>query len=229
MKENKIEWRGTTVRLMRKNIKNLYIRIKPPLGEIVVSVPLHTSDRQLASFLERHADWIQEKRKVVMKQEEEEPRYVTGEMHFLWGKPYELRVERSLKKPFTEMQGERLYMRVPAHSTAEERRKQLDAFYKQELQKRLPDVIAAYKPIVGTHAEEWRFRRMKTRWGSCQIPKKRICLNLQLAEKPAECLEYVVVHELTHLHEAGHNKRFWMLVEKSYPNWKNIKKKLNVR
>lgn len=231
MKENKWEWHGIAVRLVRKNIKNLYIRIKPPLGEVVVSAPLYTSDQQLVRFLEKHEDWIWEKREEIRKQEQEkeERQYVTGETHFLWGKPYELQVERSLKKPLTEIRGARLYMRVPAHSTVEERRKQLDILYKEELRKRLPDVVETYEPIVGRHAEEWRFQRMKTRWGSCQIPKKRICLNIQLAEKPIECLEYVVVHELTHLHEARHNKHFWTLVGKFYPDWKNIKKKLNVR
>lgn len=231
VEENKIELHGVTVHLLRKKIKNLYIRVNPPGGEVMVSVPLYISDRQIASFLEEHWSWIQEKREELTKQEQgkKEPQYVTGETHFLWGKPYELQVERSLKKPLTELRGAQIYMRVSAYSTVEERRKQLDLFYKQELQKKLPDFVERYESIVGRHAEEWRFRRMKTRWGSCQIQKKRICLNIQLAEKPVECLEYVVVHELTHLHEAGHNKRFWTLVERFYPDWKNVKKKMNVR
>lgn len=230
MKEKKIEWHGVTVHLVRKKIKNLYIRIKPPMGEILVSVPWYTSDGQIASFLEEHWLWIQKKREEMIKKEQgkKEKQYVTGETHFLWGKPYELQVERSLKRSLTEIRGTQIFMRVSAHSTIEERRKQLDCFYKQELQKKLPEVVERYEPIIERHAEEWRLRRMKTRWGSCQIQKKRICLNIQLAEKPLECLEYVVVHELTHLHEAGHNKRFWSLVEKFYPNWESVKKKMNV-
>ncbi len=229
MKEKKIEFRGVTVHLLRKKIKNRYIRIKPPEGEVMVSVPCHTSDQQIACFLEEHWSWIQEKREEIFSQEsgKEELQYVTGETHFLWGEPYELYVERSLKKPLTEIRREQIYMRVSAHSTTEERRKQLDSFYKQEMQKRLPDLIERYERMVGRHAKDWRFRRMKTRWGSCQIQKKRICLNIQLAEKPPECLEYVVVHELTHLREPAHNKHFWGLVDQFYPEWKRIKEKMN--
>jgi len=229
VKEQRIELHGVTVHLLRKKIKNRYIRIKPPEGEIMVSVPWHTPDQQIVSFLEEHWSWIQEKREEIFSQEsgKEELQYVTGETHFLWGEPYELYVERSLKKPLTEIRREQIYMRVPAHSTVEERRKQLDSFYKQEMWKRLPDLIERYERIVDRHARDWRFRRMKTRWGSCQIQKKRICLNIQLAEKTPECLEYVVVHELTHLREPAHNKHFWGLVDQFYPEWKNIKEKMN--
>ncbi len=220
---------GVTVHLLRKKIKNRYIRIKAPEGEIMVSVPQHTQDQQIVSFLEEHWPWIQEKREEIFLQEsgKEKLQYVTGETYFLWGESYELYVERSLKKPLTEIRGEQIYMRVSAHSTAEERRKQMDSFYKQEMQKKLPDLIERYERMVGRHAKDWRFRRMKTRWGSCQIQKKRICLNIQLAEKPPECLEYVVVHELTHLREPSHNKHFWGLVDQFYPEWKRIKEKMN--
>lgn len=142
--------------------------------------------------------------------------YTTGEQHDLWGIPYGLVVERSLKKPLTEIREGQIYMRVSAKSTVVERQKQLDAFYKKEMADKLQDIKNKYEPIVGKKAEEWRFRRMKSRWGSCQIQKRRICLNVELAEKPPECLAYVVVHELTHLHEPAHNKRFWSLVEQFY-------------
>lgn len=210
--------KGITLHLMRKRIKNRYIRIKPG-GEVEVSVPYYISDQQLAAFLEKNWHWIQIKREEILKREKtpmEEPVYRTGEWHDLWGISYELLVERSLKRPLTEIRGKKIYMRVPAKSTTVERRKQLDAFYKEELMEKLQDIKTIYEPIVGKRAEEWRFRRMKTRWGSCQIQRKRICLNIQLAEKPVECLAYVVVHELTHLHEPSHNRRFWSLVEQFY-------------
>lgn len=218
MEEKTTKLQGITLHLMRKRIKNRYIRIKPG-GEVEVSVPYYVSDQQLAAFLEKNWHWIQTKREEVLQNEKTavgEPVYITGERHDLWGSPYELLVERSLKKPLTEIRGKQIYMRVPAKSTIVERRKQLDAFYKRELMEKLQDIAATYEPIVGKQAEEWRFRRMKTRWGSCQIQRKRICLNIQLAEKPVECLAYVVVHELTHLHEPAHNKRFWSLVEQFY-------------
>ena len=155
-----------------------------------------------------------------------EKEYKTGEIHDLWGMPYELDVQRSLKKPVTELRGSRIYMRVTAHSTVEERRKQLDQWYQEQLRQVLPELVEKYESIVGKKVSEWRFRRMKTRWGSCQIQKKRICLNIQLAEMPQECLEYVIVHELTHLYERGHNQRFWGLVDQFYPRWRDVKRKM---
>lgn len=152
--------------------------------------------------------------------------YVSGEVRNLWGEPFELQVERSLKRPLTELRDKKIYMRVAAKSTEVERRKQLDKWYVEQMRDKLAEIIPAYEKVVGHHASEWRFRRMKTRWGSCHIQKAKICLNIQLAEMPIECLEYVVVHELTHLHEAGHNKRFWQLAEQFYPCYKDVKKRM---
>ena len=229
MHEQRLELHGVPVRLMRKNIKNLYIRVKPPAGEVNVSVPLHTSEQRIALFLEEHWDWIEKKREEVVRRKPvvtPEAEYVTGEVHFLWGEPYELLVERSLKRPLTELRGEQIYMRVNAKSTKVERGKQLDKWYVTKLEEKLSELVPRYETMVGRQAAEWRFRRKKTRWGTCNIQKARICLNIQLAEKPLACLEYVVVHELTHLHEAGHNKRFWGLMDRFYPRWREIKKQM---
>lgn len=226
MKEREIVLHNITIYLVRKKIKNLYIRIKPPEARVVVSVPLHTPESVIAKFLEEHWGWIIQKRKEVLDREmtaDAVPQYQSGEEHGLWGKSYELQVERSLKRPMTEVKEGKIYMRVPARSTVEERRKQLDSWYQSKMEEVLPDIIQHYEQVVGRHANEWRFRRMKTRWGTCNIQKKRICLNIQLAEMPVECLAYVVTHELTHLHEAGHNERFWGLMDRFYPKWREVR------
>ncbi len=218
--------------LTRKKIKNLYIRIKAPEARVMVSVPVSMPDASVKDFIREHWDWIRGKREEILnagtvEREAGEKQYISGEVHDLWGIPYELIVERSLKKPVTEWRENKIYMRVTAHSTREERRKQLDIWYEEQIREVLPQLVAKYEEIVGRQASEWRFRRMKTRWGSCSIQKKRICLNIQLAEMPVECLEYVIVHELTHLHEAGHNKRFWGLVDQFYPGWREVKRRMN--
>lgn len=226
MKDTTMEISGIPVTIIRKKIKNLYIRIKIPDGEVKVSVPEYTSRERIEEFIEKHQNWIEKKRAEILSQSASvpTPQYKTGEIHYLWGEPYELVVERSLKRPLTELrtqQGKRIiYMRTGAKSTEVERRKQLDNWYKEEIKKVLPEWIDKYETIVGKKAEVWTFRRMKSRWGSCHVQKKKICLNIQLAEKPPACLEYVVVHELTHLHEAAHNKRFWQLVGTFLPEYR---------
>ena len=229
-----IQWRinDIPIFLTRKKIKNLYIRIKAPEAKVMVSVPVSMPDAYVKEFIIKQWDWIRGKRKEILDagtvgQEAGEKQYISGEVHDLWGMPYELIVERSLKKPITELREDKIYMRVTAHSALEERRRQLDKWYQEQLMKVLPELVAKYEEIVGKHASEWCFRRMKTRWGSCNIQKKRICLNIQLVEMPVECLEYVIVHELTHLHEAGHNKRFWGLVDQFYPAWREVKGRMN--
>lgn len=232
MKETRWLINDIPVYLVRKKIKNYYIRIKAPDAEVMVSVPVFVSDASVEDFIRAHWDWIMRKREDVLasdtrEKEKQERQFVSGETHCLWGEPYELVVERSLKKPLTELRENQIYMRVTAHSTVEERQKQLDQWYQKQLRQILPELASKYEAVVGQQASEWRFRRMKTRWGSCQIQKKRICLNIQLAEMPRECLEYVIVHELTHLHETSHNKRFWGLVDQYYPQWRDVKRKMH--
>ena len=227
MEEIKFWINDIEVTVIKKKIKNLYIRIHSPEGNVVVSVPQHTKQKTIEKFLEKHYEWIVSHReKVICQNEENGKKYCSGETHYLWGEPYELQVERSMKKPLTEMRNGKIYMRVTAKSTEVERRKQLDIWYRKKMEECLKEVIPSCESTVGKQAMEWKFRRMKTRWGSCNIQKKRICLNIQLAEMPRECLEYVVTHELTHLHEAGHNARFWGLMDQYYPTWRAVKKKL---
>lgn len=96
--------------------------------------------------------------------------------------------------------------------------------YRKKLMEMLPGTIEKCEKITGVHAREWKIRDMKTRWGSCNVEKKRIWLNLQLAAYPEECLEYVVIHELTHLLERGHNSVFWGYMDQFFPDWRRVRK-----
>jgi len=97
---------------------------------------------------------------------------------------------------------------------------------KKELEKQILDYAKKWEPVLGVHANGWTLRKMKTRWGSCTIDTGKIRINTRLVWYPPECLEYVVVHELCHLLEAGHNQRFWAYVERCLPDWKIRRKML---
>lgn len=112
--------------------------------------------------------------------------------------------------------------------TEDEKQAQKEA-YKKKLLEVLPQVIRKCERITGLHALEWKLRDMKTRWGSCNIQKKRIWLNIQLAAYPRECLEYVVTHELVHLLVPGHGKEFWAYMDRFFPEWRRVRKELNGR
>lgn len=107
----------------------------------------------------------------------------------------------------------------------EEKEAQTEA-YTQQLLQTLPQVIEKCEAVTGLHAREWKLRDMKTRWGTCNVEKKRIWLNIQLAAYPGECLEYVVTHELVHLLERGHNAVFWGYMDQFFPDWRRVRKML---
>lgn len=97
---------------------------------------------------------------------------------------------------------------------------------RQHLQSLIELYANKWEPIMGVHCVKWTIRDMKTRWGSCSVSKATIRINLQLAKKSPECVEYIIVHELTHLLEASHNKVFKAYMTKFLPDWKERDKVL---
>ena len=119
-----------------------------------------------------------------------------------------------------------IYLPVDPRSKKETREKQLNEMYREELKKAIPQVLEKCVKIVGKRPSEVKVRNMKN-WGNCRYQDKRITLNLKLAKKDPICLEYVMIHELCHLIEFNHSKKFKRLMDKFCPNWKEIKKRLN--
>ncbi|MBD2137795.1 DUF45 domain-containing protein [Anabaena sp. FACHB-1237] len=103
----------------------------------------------------------------------------------------------------------------------------LMSWYRQQLKQEIPRLIAKWEKNIGVTVNEWGVKLMKTKWGTCNIEAKRIWLNLELAKKDQQCLEYVVVHEIVHLLERNHGDRFEALMNKFMPNWKLYKDELN--
>ena len=118
-------------------------------------------------------------------------------------------------------------MHVNLTMSQKQKRNLLGQWYRERLTAQIPKLISKWEPIMRVKVSEWRIRKMKTRWGSCNFQRKRIWLNLELARWPLACLEYVVVHEMTHLIEPTHNQRFWGILDKVMPEWKTIDKRLN--
>lgn len=94
------------------------------------------------------------------------------------------------------------------------------------LEEKLKEYIGKWEPRMGVHAAQWTFRKMKTRWGSCTVDTGKIRINSRLAHYPDECLEYIVVHELCHLIEPSHNRRFHAYMDRFLPDWKQRKERL---
>ena len=153
--------------------------------------------------------------------------YVTGESHNVWGRRYRMDVQYSNIRNAVFLTGDRLVLRVRPESTPEQRERVLNDWYRDQLKEKLPAVVRRCEKIVGVQAFEWKVKNMRTKWGTCNIDKKRIWLNLQLAKKTPECLAYVVTHELVHLLERNHNEQFQKYMDSFFPDWRVVKSALN--
>ena len=218
-----------TLTLERKNIKNMYLRVLPPNGNVKVSAPSFISDEEIVNFIRLKKDWILKKQRYIKENNIKAPlKYDNGEKHYLWGKEYTLQLIKNdnVKHVLLDKEKSILYLPIAKRSTIEKRKKTLDEFYRNQMKIAVPPVLDKCTKIVGKTPSEVKIRNMKN-WGNCRYHDKRITLNLNLAKKDIEYLEYVMIHELCHLIEFNHSKKFKNLMDKYCPNWKEIKKRLN--
>lgn len=223
-----IKIQGIPITVEKKKIKNLYLKVVPPDGKVVISAPKRMSQKVIEDFAASKINWIQEKRKKYEKQPQEtQLQYISGENIYLWGRSYPLELRYSNVCNKVMLFEERIVIQVPMDSTSEQRERCLNEWYRIQLKERIPLLIAKWENMIGVQVQDWGVKNMKTRWGTCNTSAKRIWLNLQLAKKKPECLEYVVVHEMTHLLERNHNQRFYGFMDKFLPEWRSIKDELN--
>ena len=215
--------------VLRKRIRNLHLIIRPPLGQVRVSAPVELSDEAIRAFIVPRLPWIRKHQLNFLNRPWHPPlKYETGERHFLWGRSFILKVISQECPPRVELDengGMHLYIRQ--RSRFDQREKAVIDWYRKELDTAIHKRLGYWENIVGARADHWGIKRMKTRWGTCNPKARRIWLNVELAKKPEQCLEYVIVHELTHLFERSHNHRFKAYMDAFMPQWRDIKKELN--
>jgi len=229
---NQIQIDDIYISIEKKRIKNMYIRVTPPLGQVKLTAPFGSSDKYIYNFAVSKIDWVKERQLIYASNVPDD--FVSGETHYIWGKPYKLNVHEIKDKNHILSQkhcaiwdnGEILLF-APSASSKKQREAILNEFYRKELKAEIPMALEKCQIITGKNASEWTVRNMKTRWGTCNVRTARICFNLQLAKKPISCLEYIAIHEFTHLIEKGHGSKFKAYMSKFCPNWKSLKKTLN--
>nr|WP_154223486.1 SprT family zinc-dependent metalloprotease [Marinicella rhabdoformis] len=204
------------------------MRVLKPDGQVRVSVPYQVSDRVIEQFVLDRLDWIESAqaqiKSLAIKPEFE---YKSGEWHQVFGEAFKLVVLAAKGKHQVLSKDQRLYMYVGTKTTTANRKKLLNQWYRDQLLIKAESIIEKWQPIVGKQVAECRIKNMKTRWGTCHIHDARIWLSLSLAQYPVSCVEYIVVHEMTHLHERLHNKRFHALMDGFMPDWRERQLLLN--
>lgn len=215
--------------LIRRKVKYLRIQVLPPEGLVKVISPLNLSHAIISDFIVKRSSWIKENQiKLRAKSLKNDILFQSGELHLLWGKSYVLRVYDYDGKPSLNLVDDiELRMLVAADSGYQQRLKIFDNYYRNHLNHMLPKFFTKWEQIIQVQSSSFYIRKMKTRWGSCNVVTKRIAINLELAKKPIQCLEYIVVHELVHLLEPSHNARFKGFMDKFLPDWRARKKLLN--
>ena len=213
----------------RKAIRNLHVGVYPPDGRVRVAAPVRMDDEAIRLAIVSRLAWIRRQQRGFLAQARESAReMVTGESHYYRGRRYRLEVIEAPARSRVRLAGGRkLKLWVPPGTDAAGRRQVLERWYRRELRSLVPDLLAAWEPIVGEGVAECRIKRMKTRWGSCNIAARRIWLNLELIRKPHACLEYMLVHEMVHLLERHHTDRFRELMDRFLPNWRLRRDVLN--
>lgn len=218
-----------TIDVVRKDIKNLHLAVYPPHGRIRIAVPKQLDDETIRLHLVTKLAWI---KKHIARFEQVERlsqrEYITGESHYLEGRRYLLNVIPDSNINMIKIRGNtHIDLYEKPGTPIVHRPLMMQEWYRARLKARIEPLIRKWQEIIGVQIKEWSVKKMKTRWGTCNIKAKRIWINLELAKKPEDCLEYIIVHELLHLIEKHHNDNFKALMNKYLPDWRVRKDLLN--
>jgi len=219
---------GIGIDVVYKDIKNLHIGVYPPLGRVRVAAPDRLDEDQIRLAVVQRLSWIKRQRKQLQDADRQSPReMLTGESHYVWGIRHRLKIIKRPGRGHVEVDRDRLLFYVPEGVDTAGRVKLLQDWQRRQLRAEIPVQIAKWEPVIGRTVPRWSVRRMKTKWGSCNRETGHMSFNLELAKKHPLCLEYIVVHEMTHLLERGHGERFTKLLDGFMPDWRYRRDVLN--
>lgn len=216
------------IQVTKKGIKHVHLSVHPPDGRVTLAAPTETRLEVARAYAISKLGWIREQQAKLENQARETPRqYIERESHYLWGRRYLLTVVELDTKPCIKLDHNRITLSVRPGSSPEKRADVIHAWHKSLLHKVVPDIIVSWEARLGVNVTGYFLQRMKTKWGSCNHREGHIRLNTELAKKPKDLLEYVIVHEMVHLIEATHSERFVTLLDEHFPTWREARAELN--
>lgn len=217
-----------SVEVIRKNIKNMHLAVLPPDGRVRVSAPTQLTDEAITMFVRTKLGWIKKQQEKFQQQpRQSERQYVSGETLYVWGKQYFLQVEYSYKGNALTLSGDKAILTVRKESSPKQRGSFVNEWYRSLLKQEVAKYLPKWEKTTGLYCDSWQSKYMTTKWGTCNPTSKKIWLNIQLAKKPIECLEYVILHELAHLKVHNHGPEFTAILDQYMPYWRDHKRRLN--
>lgn len=218
---------GIPAELERKNIRSVRLRICRYTGDVKISAPKRVSLKEIQAFAISKSDWIKKHQNIIRNRKIDPPKeYITGEIHYLFGKSYTLQVTEITGKPSATIINDHLLLKVRPGSEAARRRAVLYEWYKDRLIEIMPGYIRKYEAEMGVKVKEFAVKKAKSGWGACNRKKGSIWINIELARHPLEHVEYLVVHEMAHFLEGGHGAAFYACMDKFMPTWRIVRKEL---
>ncbi len=217
------------VDVVHKPIKNLHLGVYPPHGRVRIAAPLAVSDAAVRMAVIGKLGWIKRQRAKFEAQPRQSMReMVNGESHYFLGQRYRLHVtELNVASRVVLRNKTVIQLNIRPGTSTEQREKVLQHWYRAQLKKLIPPLLEKWQQEIDVQVADWGIKKMKTKWGSCNVNARRIWLNLELAKKPIHCLEYIIVHEMLHLLERHHNDRFTAMMDKFMPQWRLYRDELN--
>lgn len=218
---------GYRVELTRKPIKNIYLRIDGVNNKLRINAPARVTLREIENLIRGKSSWIDNKLQQAKNHCPIEQSFCSGEIHYFKGQPLQLELVAGAKQSQLISDSSGSVLQLPEAADQDTRARLLQNHFNDYLNEIVPPLMDAWQERIGVSINEWRLRTMKTRWGSCNVVKKRVWLNRELAKRSAAAVEYVVVHELIHLLERRHNARFYAFMDHFLPNWREQRTLLN--
>lgn len=213
--------------VLRKPIKHVHITVYPPDGRVSISAPLERRTEIIRAFALMRLSWIRQRQAEFAGQARQgELDYISRESHYLWGRRYLLDV-REGAPPGVEVLPKKLLLTASPGASRAARERIMSKWQRKLLHAELAPLIAKWEAILKVNVNAFSVRKFRTRWGSCTPSTAHVRFNLELIKKPKDLLEYVVAHELCHLLEPRHSKRFYGILDACCPRWRDASKILN--
>lgn len=206
----------------------MHLAVLPPDGRVRVSAPTQLTDEAITMFVRTKLGWIKKQQEKFQQQpRQSERQYVSGETLYVWGKQYFLQVEYSYKGNALTLSGDKAILTVRKESSPKQRGSFVNEWYRSLLKQKVAKYLPKWEKTTGLYCSSWQSKYMTTKWGTCNPTSKKIWLNIQLAKKPIECLEYVILHELAHLKVHNHGPEFTAILDQYMPYWRDHRCRLN--
>lgn len=216
------------ISVTRKDVKNVHLSVHPPIGHVTLIAPMNTRLEVARAYAITRLGWIRQQQEKLQNQTRETPRnFVTRESHYIWGRRHLLSITYREAKPSISLDHKRITLSVRPNTDTEKRAEIMHEWHKSLLHALVPALIEKWQPKLKVKVTRYFLQRMKTKWGSCNHRAGNIRLNTELVKKPKDLLEYVLVHEMTHLREPSHSERFVAILDEQYPTWREARAELN--